>query len=278
MKYWLAAGIVENFPELGGFDTLLSVDGEMFRDLPQRQTLRLKSAGRSLFLKRHLGVGWREIAKNFLQFRLPVIGAENEFLAIRRLEALAVETMTCVGFGKRGISPASQQSFVLTEDLVGSVSLEEFVADWPAPPFSRPLMATKRGLIQRLATISARLHDNGVNHRDYYICHFHLWPDELLAVAEARLVLIDLHRVQIRKQLPRRWRHKDIAGLYFSAMDAGLTRRDCLRFIRAYRPGSLREIFAREPRFWRQVEREARRLYFKAHRRYPPQNWPGLQR
>ena len=278
MSFWLQPGLSEEFAQLESFDGVLNADGQLFRDLPQRQTLRIESRGRSLFIKRHLGVGWREIFKNYLQLRLPVISAENEFLAIKKLQALGVETMTCVGYGKRGSNPASQQSFIITDDLVGSVSLEDYCADWGREGFDKPRLLIKRALIAKIAGIASQLHDHGVNHRDFYICHFHVWPDQLsgdMTVAPA-VALIDLHRVQIRRQLPRRWRLKDIAGLYFSAMDTGLTQRDYLRFIRRYRGRDLSSVLTREGRFWRRVDRQARKLYFKAHRRYPPPIWPSL--
>jgi len=186
--------------------------------------------------------------------------------------------MRCVGFGKRGNNPSRTESFIITDDLVGSVSLEDYCADWADDFFDAARLHKKRLLTNCLASIARRLHDHGVNHRDFYICHFHVWPEQL-AVAnpvDPKIALIDLHRVQIRRRLPRRWRLKDIAGLYFSAMDAGLTQRDCLRFIRQYRPGSLRAVLTTEKRFWRHVELQARKLYFKAHRRYPPVLWPGL--
>lgn len=284
MKFWLEQGLASDFPQLASFPGVLSADGELFRDLPQRQTLRVQSGGRSLFIKRHLGVGWGEIVKNYLQLRAPVVSAQNEFLAIKRLEALRVDTLSCVGFGEQGGNPARRQSFIITEDLVGSVSLEDYCAGWANEPLQPTRRQVKRVLIKRLASVAQRLHDQGVNHRDFYICHFHIWPDQLAkAVNEqtalaARTVLIDLHRVQIRRRLPARWRLKDVAGLYFSAMDAGLTRRDCLRFVRQYRPGALRQTLSTEARFWRKVERQARKLYFKAHRRYPPVTWPSLSR
>lgn len=278
MSFWLQPEVVEQFPQFDSFDSVLVAEGELYRDLPQRQTLRVDQAGRSLFIKRHLGVGWREIIKNCLQLRLPVISAENERRAIARLEALGIDTMNCVGYGIRGINPATRQSFIITDDLVGSVSLEEYCAGWGASCFDTTRLMQKRLLVDRLAGIAQTLHDQGINHRDFYICHFHVWPEQLLAdrQAEPRVVLIDLHRVQIRRRLPRRWRLKDIAGLYFSAMDAGLTQRDYLRFIRSYWPGTLRTTLTADRRFWRRVERRARKLYFKAHRRYPPVVWPRL--
>lgn len=56
------------------FDRLMSLPGERYRDGPGRQTLRVEIGGQAYFLKRHHGVGWREIVKNLVQLRLPVLG------------------------------------------------------------------------------------------------------------------------------------------------------------------------------------------------------------
>jgi heptose I phosphotransferase len=77
------------------------------------------------------------------------------------------------------------------------------------------------------------------------------------------LYVIDLHRAQLRRRTPRRWIVKDLAGLYFSAMDTGLTRNDRLRFIRAYRQMPLRQILPNAGGFWQRVERTAKGLYRK---------------
>ena len=295
MTFWVSPEVITGYPQLVDFQSVMTATGEYYRDLPTRQTLKITGGphSKALFLKRHLGVGWREIFKNLLQGRLPVIGAENELKAIRRLEQIGVDTLTCVGFGKMGSNPARQQSFIVTEDLTGSLSLEEFTAGWENEKPSAERVKLKRLVIQRLAMIARQLHESGVNHRDFYICHFHLWRQQWLAVAEKpviaeemtspRLVLIDLHRVQIRRRLPLRWRLKDLAGLYFSAMDAGLTQRDCLRFIAEYgrvttppeaQPLGLKILLQQDGKFWSKVDRQARKLYYKAHRRYPPVAWP----
>jgi hypothetical protein len=88
------------------------------------------------------------------------------------------------------------------------------------------------------------MHGGGVNHRDFYICHFllHLPVD----AGAPRLSLIDLHRAQVREQTPRRWRDKDLAALYFSALDIGLTRRDGLRFLQDLFRRPLRDILRDE--------------------------------
>lgn len=252
------------------FAALMQMPGEVYRATGGRQTLRVEIAGRGYFLKRHHGVGWREIVKNLLYLRPPVLGAATEVRAIRRLEQLHVPTLHCAGWGQRGWNPARRQSFALTRALDATVSLEDFCADWGRTAGDLARLRLKRTLLRQLAGIARTLHENGVNHRDFYLCHFLLRTDSPgLAEPGGRLDLhlIDLHRVQLRARTPKRWRVKDIAGLYFSALDVGLTRTDCLRFMRLYGTAALRTELARP--FWRQVRRQAIALYRKAHGRLP---------
>ena len=245
------------------FNRIMALDGEVYRSLAGRRTLRFVLGGKGYFAKLHRGVGWREIVKNLLMLRRPVLGARDEWRAIRRFEELGVTTMTVAGFGERGVLPSRQQSFLITDELAGTVSLEDFCREWPAVP---PPAALKRSLIEKVATIAKTLHNNGVNHRDFYICHFLL---ELATLREPyradrlTVYVIDLHRVQIRSRTPRRWLEKDVAALHFSSMAIGLTKRDRLRFMKAYRGRPLRRILQEERSFWHNVERKAQALYRK---------------
>ena len=252
------------------FAALMQMPGEVYRATGGRQTLRVEIAGRPYFLKRHHGVGWREIWKNLLQLRLPVLGAATEVRAIGRLEQLGVPTMHCAGWGERGWNPARRQSFALTRALDDTVSLEDFCVDWGCTPGDLARLRLKRTLVRQLAGTARTLHEHGVNHRDFYLCHFLLRrgsPGLAEPGGRLDLHLIDLHRVQLRRRTPERWRVKDIAGLYFSALDAGLTRADCLRFMRLYSGEPLRAELSRA--FWRKVSTQAGFLYRKAHRRPP---------
>lgn len=253
------------------FGALMDMPGDTYRETGGRQTLRVRIAGQDYFLKRHRGVGWREIFKNLLQLRLPVLGAGTEVRAIRRLEALGVPTLQLAGWGQRGSNPARHASFALTVALQDTVSLEDLCAGWgPRQHWTADELVLKRQLLQHLATIARTLHEHGVNHRDFYLCHFLLRRDSpglVQAGGRLDLRLIDLHRVQLRRRAPQRWRLKDVAGLYFSALDAGLTRRDCYRFMRLYGGTPLRVQLQR--RFWRKVGRQAVFLYRKAYGRMP---------
>jgi heptose I phosphotransferase len=242
-----------------------ALQGQVLRALEGRRTLRTEIAGRGYYAKIHHGVGWAEIFKNLLSGRLPVLGAGNEWRALQRLHALGVDTMRAVAFGQRGGNPARRESFIITEELAPTASLEDFCRDWTAVP---PAPTFKHALIRRVAEMARRMHGGGVNHRDFYICHFllHLPVD----AGAPRLSLIDLHRAQVREQTPRRWRDKDLAALYFSALDIGLTKRDGLRFLKTYFARPLRDILRDESALLGHLQRESVRLMARYQRKYAP--------
>jgi heptose I phosphotransferase len=243
------------------FATLMRTQGQVYRELENRRTQRIEIDGRGYFLKQHYGVGWKEIFKNLLQLRLPVTSAKNEWRALQHLPKINIATMQVAGYGSRGINPASKQSFLLTEELTDVISLEDICKKWCSEP---PTFSLKLALIKEVARISRVLHGNGINHRDFYICHF-LTTSAQLATKSPNLILIDLHRAQMRKHTPTRWVIKDLAGLYFSSKDSGLTKRDLLRFISEYRQCPWPETLTNEWTFWDKVKQRGDRTY-RQHR------------
>ena len=225
------------------FEEVKHLQGEVFRELETRRTLRFELAGGSYFLKWHRGTSLKEIVKNLISLRMPVLGADREWNAIHRLHDVGVDTMHGVGFGEKGLNPLTKTSFIITEDLTPTISLEDYCADWVT---NSPSAAVKRMLIKRVATMVRKMHLAGINHRDCYICHFLLHlpfsgEEEMLKVS-----VIDLHRAQIRNQVPLRWRDKDLIGLYFSSLNIGLTQRDILRFMKVYFDKPIRDVLREE--------------------------------
>ena len=142
---------------------------------------------------------------------------------------------------------------MLTEDLGDITSLEDLCAQWKESP---PEAKFKRHLIIAVAKLAKTIHENGVNHRDFYLCHLCLNNSRLPNIS---LYLIDLHRVLIHNVPSKKANMKDIAALYFSSMDVGFTTRDYLRFMRHYQKQS--------NQFWQQVEVRAQVLHTKFNSR-----------
>lgn len=244
------------------YDALAGMEGEVYRQVASRRTFRFEHGGQHYFAKVHSGVGWKEIFKNLSQLRLPVIGANNEWRALKHLEQLGIPTLTPVAYSETGRNPARRRSCIVTSALTNTLSLEDLVLAGPVAP---PL---RRRLIVEVARMSRLMHANGLNHRDLYICHFHL-DLSTKDTADPQLHIIDLHRAQLRRRTPMRWVVKDVGGLFFSVFDAGLTRRDLFRFVRHYSGKRLSTTLHEDRRFWDAVIERARRLYVQENGTVP---------
>ena len=237
------------------FEESFGLEGEVFRQVKNRTTLRFEHDGRAYFIKRHGPTSFRELLKNLLQFRKPVPGANLEYEAILRLEKLGIRTMTIRAFGMRGRAPLHLESFLITDELTDRISLEDFCMNWRTSP---PSLKLKNKLIRRLAETCGKMHAGGVNHQDCYLCHFLLDRGSCGENDPLTLTVLDLHRAQIHPAVPRRKQIKDLAGIVFSSMDLGLSRRDLLRFMAVYR-----RFCDAGPCVWASVRRSACRLYRK---------------
>lgn len=239
------------------FEEVLKLNGEIYREVATRRTLNFKFQGESFYIKVHKGTTVKEILKNYLSLRAPVLGAANEYKAINILTELGVNTMEVVAFGERGVNPLTRESFIITKDLNPAISLEDYCKDWKDNP---PPYYMKKVLIEEIARMVRKMHAGGVNHRDCYICHFllHLpWKNG----DKPKLSLIDLHRAQIRERVPERWRDKDIVALYFSSMRIGLTKMDYVRFLKYYFWGaSIKEILKKEQKLISKLNEKANRI------------------
>ena len=233
---------------------------------------------RSYYLKTHTGVGWPEIIKNWTYLRLPVLGAKNEWHGVHHLQRHGIDTLTIAGYGTSGEIGefswpyATRQSFIITEEIEGSISLEELSYEWQQnPPRKKSELRYKRWLIRRIAEMARTIHQSGANHRDFYLCHFLLqraYDNGELSIEKSRLYVIDLHRMQIRRETPERWKLKDISGLRYSCLSliaSGiLTKNDLCRFISTYQNISLRDS---DKSFWKEVVSKAESLHAAEQRK-----------
>ena len=86
-----------------------------------------------------------------------------------------------------------------------------------------------------------------------------------------RLHVLDLHRVEIKPSPSVGMQLKDLAALYFSAMDCGLSRGDRLYFLKHYAGlhtrRSLKQALVEDAGLFQAVESRAQRLYRKFQRK-----------
>lgn len=246
------------------FKEVDKLDGEIFRALESRRTLRFTLGERAYFIKIHRGTTLKEALKNLISLRLPVLGADREWHAIHRLAELGVDTMQGVGFGQRGLNPLRRHSFIITEDLNPAISLEDYCAVWPE---NKPSQLEKRQIIRRVAEMTRNMHAGGVNHRDCYICHFLLHLPYTPGSDDLKISVIDLHRSQIRDNVPTRWRNKDLIGLYFSSLNIGLTKTDIFYFLKIYFNQPLKSILKNENKLLSEAEIKADKIKRRTERK-----------
>lgn len=249
------------FAKFKSIDDFMRIEIDIVRNFKNRTTGRFEVKGQGFYIKKHFGCGLSAVIDEFSHIRKPHIGAKHELSALDKLKSLGIDTMSVVAFGQDGKFLPNQRSFLVTKELTNVQSLEEICRDWSIKP---PSIKFKRTLIKQVASIAKKLHDNNINHRDFYICHFLLDISNGISEYESRklkLFLIDLHRAQMRSKLPFRWRVKDIGSLYFSVLDIGIARNDIYCFIRVYAGKSLRKTFTQDKRFWKAVQKRAIKTY-----------------
>lgn len=235
----------------------LKIEGETVKHVVEdRHTFRFERKGQLFYMKAHFGVGWKEIFKNLITLKAPVLGAKNEWQAIHAFERLGVPTMCIAACGETGWNPARRHSFLITDALEKTEDLEQWL---PTLDLKQPGdVRLKRAIINRLGQIARTLHKGGLNHRDFYLCHFRIDLSEGRPMPDSiKLYVMDLHRVQQRHQTPERWAVKDVGGLIYSAFNVTgkplFSRTDVARFIISYEAAGIKPVFSARSRFWSRV-------------------------
>tara|TARA_B100001146_G_C16186997_1_gene437328 strand:+ start:1594 stop:2475 length:882 start_codon:yes stop_codon:yes gene_type:complete len=238
------------------FQKAKEIEGTIYRDFANRVTKEFKINENSYFIKVHLGLGWREILKNYAQLKQPSFGAHDEWKALNKLQEIGIKCPEPVAFGRQGINPSQLESFIITKSLDNTVSLEDLTLEWKRKP---PSKAMRDSVLRNVAELCKRMHLEGINHRDLYLCHFHVNKDN----PSKETYLIDLHRAQLRKHLPNRWIVKDIGGLLHSAIDLNFSKRHFYQFFKIYFNCSIRELFLYHSKFIKSSSERAIRMFLK---------------
>ena len=226
------------------FEEVEKISGDVRRAVENRKTLRFVVAGKGYYLKLHHGTEFKEVVKSLIRLRLPVLGADREWNAIHRLAEHGVDTMEGVAYGEQGNDPLKKTSFIITKDLGRTWSTRQFFLE------AKPSFSVKCLVIRRIARMVRQMHACGINHRDCYLVHFLIhrpFNTQHGQEKDLKISIIDLHRAQLRDEVPMRWRDKDLIGLLFSARELkNISKLDVFRFMKEYFQCSLREIFRKE--------------------------------
>jgi heptose I phosphotransferase len=216
-----------------------------------RHTASFERGGRRFFVKTHAGVGWGEIAKNWLSGKRAIVDARPEAHALERCAALGIPAPRLAAWGSEGANPAARRSFVVSEELAGAERLSAWLRARPHAP-----LAFRRALAERLGRLVGTLHAAHLAHQDLYLDHVFVRTGGANGAGGLELFLLDLHRALPSSPRRLRWRVKDLAALFGSARALGATRTDALRFLRSYARETSQE--AGERQLWRRCGRRVR--------------------
>ncbi len=215
---------------LDSFDALMGyTGGELIDERPVRTVVRLEledgDVKRRFYLKRHY-IPLKGRLKSILN---PggIGSARNEWQKMVMLKEHGYKTMEPVAYGeKKGVFET--RALTLTEELYGAIRVEDYIPRLFKQNTPEDLKR-KRRIIEKLALIARRFHQEGFNHQDFYLGHFLINP------STEEIFIIDLQRVQKRNRPVRRWVMKDLAQLVFSAINTeGFHGTDLVRFGHTY--------------------------------------------
>jgi hypothetical protein len=176
--------------------------------------------------------------------------ARTEHEAARQLAAAGINVPHTIACGERWGILFEYRSFLMTEEVEDSLSLERRLPPCFDGPPAPARWRARREFIRRLASFVKRFHETGYRHRDLYFSHV-FYSDE------GQFTLIDLARAS-RPFWRRRFQVKDIAQLHYSAPAASFSRTDRLRFYLAY--AGRRRLAGPDKVFLRRVARKAGRM------------------
>ena len=167
---------------------------KVWRSIRERDNCTLDA---DLHDRRHI----RLHIKRYHPTRRSITPADEEAVGITALQNAGIPTVPLVGYGKS----ITGQSFLITEDLTGYDDAQKLIEG--GYPFEK--------LLEITAKTAATLHEKGLHHRDLYLCHFYVRPEN-----PSDLRLIDAARV---RTLPRfltrqRWIVKDLAQFWYSTL------------------------------------------------------------
>lgn len=242
---------------LTSFDAVMhSTRGQLLRSLPDRENWRLElhsshGQAQGAYLKRHHVPGivaWLRARLGAGPGQTPgLLEARN----VARLSRAGIAAMRLIAYGEKLRKDGVQESFVLTEELVGYTQLDHFLRQ--RFPDRRQRSEERRDphlkqLIAAVASVAGRFHRLGYNHRDLYCCHFFIKEP---AAGEFKVNLIDLQRVEHRRKFRGRWLVKDLAQLSYSTPRERISWTERLVFLKQYL--GVRKLRPSDKRLIRQV-------------------------
>ncbi len=210
---------LENIDSVFSFDKGKNLTKNNLAAFRQRIVFDTVNPKTTLFLKRYQDVPKSTQLKNWLIRGGKLSMMACDLLPAQNLKKFELNTPEIIAFGEDWRGFFEKRSFIITEKIPDSASLEEKLPD----SFNKD----RKNFIKNLAAFVRKFHDTGFRHRDLYLCH-------IFCNSRGQFTLIDLNRVFKPLFFSRKYLIKDLAQLYYSAPGGIFTKSDRLRFYLSY--------------------------------------------
>ncbi len=210
---------LENMDDVFSFSGGKNLTKDNLASFRQRIMFDTDNPKAVLFLKRYQSVPKSAQLKNWIirGKRLSMMACDRQ--PAENIKKLGINTPKIIAFGEQWQGLFENKSFIVTEKIPDSASLEEKL---PAS-----FVKNRKKFIESLAAFVRKFHDTGFRHRDLYFCH-------IFCNSQGQWTLIDLNRVFKPLFFSRKYLIKDLAQLYYSSPGKFFTKTDRLRFFLAY--------------------------------------------
>jgi len=173
----------------------------------------------TLFLKRYRNIPKLIQLKNWLSRKKRISAMACDLEPGEKLRKFDINTPLTIAYGEKWGGIFEKQSFIITEKIPDSLSLEEKLPD--------SFFKNRKKFIKNLAGFVRKFHNTGFRHRDLYLCH-------IFCNRQEQFTLIDLNRAFKPFAFSQKYLIKDLAQLYYSSPGDTVTKADRLRFFLAY--------------------------------------------
>lgn len=209
----------------------------------------------TMFLKRYQNIPVPKQIKNWFSRRRRISMADCDRTPAEILKNLGINTPKTIAFGAQWQGLFEKRSFIITEKIPASHSLEEKMPN--------RFYDDRKNFIERLAAFISKFHKTGFRHRDLYLCH-------IFCSTGGNFTLIDLSRVFKPLIFSKRFLVKDLAQLYYSSPGSIVTKADRLRFYLSYTQKD--KISLRDKIIIKKIKSKARQMakHDRKHNRIPP--------
>ena len=222
--------VIAKHPELLrqlGLDTMDGVKkfkGELIKNHKGQRDIQrvIVPNGPVLFLKRNWRPYKKDGLKSFFTRGKAWSQSRVEWENSLALERAGLTVAEPVAFGEECGLLWENFSFILTASARGDITVDQFLR-------TNPGAAERRRVFDALAYDIRRMHDAGLASPDLFARHLFLER-----TPEPRFCLIDMARLDRRKELSPELRARDLAALHVTAPLRFVSTRERLRFLKIY--------------------------------------------